>query len=347
MADAPSERAAPASPAPTRCGHAMADAVSLLRRTTAPRVPRRSATRGAVQRSGDYFRDRPVDGRGAQGRPRRGHVSKGTASAEPASSASGAGAAPRPQGPGPRAFILTRAPPVVCRDSSTSTLDDLRRTRPEGPRDKAINFQRYGGGRIVTIPPTPPPRSRRSRSSTDRVASEGSFLPGVIEHAVRWREKYDVVGIYAVGRHWLEPSAWSPNLLRPPVPRGCGVARLPEPTEHPVLATTRSQPESPPAHCTGRASPWITGPSLSGGQNRRRGTPSAGCLHGARPRGVRGASPTTIRRSRLFLVEQKITGSGVLGREPDPGRQDVRHARRQTTDIDSQYFVEMARAPRG
>ena len=50
------------------------------------------------------------------------------------------------------------------------------------------------------------------------VASEGSFLPGVIEHAERWRKQYDVVGIYAVGETLVEPTGLVADYFGLPFP---------------------------------------------------------------------------------------------------------------------------------
>src|SRR4029079_113567 len=51
------------------------------------------------------------------------------------------------------------------------------------------------------------------------VGSDGSFLPGVIEHAERWRAQYDVVGIYAVGETLVEPTGLVADYFDLPLPR--------------------------------------------------------------------------------------------------------------------------------
>src|ERR1700692_4743121 len=109
----------------------------------------------------------------------------------------------RPDGTArPRAFILTGALPVVCRDPIY--IDDLRRRALKVLVMTPADFHRYAEAHCDD--PAPPASAIQEGAFRDgSVESEGSFLPGVIEHAGRWRELYDVVGIYAVGETLVEP----------------------------------------------------------------------------------------------------------------------------------------------
>ncbi|HEY6576966.1 MAG TPA: hypothetical protein VI029_19020, partial [Mycobacterium sp.] len=103
----------------------------------------------------------------------------------------------------PRAFILTGFLPVVCRDSIY--IDDLARRGLKvlviTPAISRSYADAHGDD------PTHPASAIEEIAFVDgSVASEGSFLPGVIEHAGRWRDEYDVVGIYAVGETLVEPT---------------------------------------------------------------------------------------------------------------------------------------------
>ena len=50
------------------------------------------------------------------------------------------------------------------------------------------------------------------------VESDGSFIPGVIEHAQRWRDQYNVVGVYAVGETLVEPTGLIADFFGLPFP---------------------------------------------------------------------------------------------------------------------------------
>jgi len=84
----------------------------------------------------------------------------------------------------PRAFILTGFLPVICRDSIY--IDDLRR------RDLKVLVLTPAVSRSYAEAHGDP---AHPASAIDEIAfvdgsvgSEGSFLPGVIEHAERWRK---------------------------------------------------------------------------------------------------------------------------------------------------------------
>ena len=118
----------------------------------------------------------------------------------------------------PRAFILTGALAVVCRDPIY--IDDLRRRDLKVLVITAAAW--HGYAEAHRDDPAHPASAIEEVAFVDgSVESEGSFLPGVIEHAGRWREKYDVVGIYAVGRRWSSRPAWSPTTSTSRS-RGCG-----------------------------------------------------------------------------------------------------------------------------
>ena len=85
----------------------------------------------------------------------------------------------------PRAFILTGALSMICRDPIY--IDDLRK------RDLKVLVLTSSGSREYADAHCDDPA--HPASDIDEVAfvdgsveSEGSFLPGVIEHAGRWRE---------------------------------------------------------------------------------------------------------------------------------------------------------------
>ena len=122
----------------------------------------------------------------------------------------------------PRAFILTGALPVVCRDSIY--IDDLRRRDLKVLVITATAW--HGYAEAHRDDPAHPASAIEEVAFVDgSVESEGSFLPGVIEHAGRWREKYDVVGIYAVGETLVEPTGLVGHRL------AGAAARLADPAE--------------------------------------------------------------------------------------------------------------------
>ncbi len=240
----------------------------------------------------------------------------------------------------PRAFILTGALPVVCRDSIY--IDDLRETRPEGPRDDPGRICMDMRRRIVTIPPIPPPRSRRSRSSTDRSRARAPSFPESIEHAGRWREQYDVVGIYAVGETLVEPTGLVADYFGLPFP-GLRAARacrskylqrwyMPDLSPASVLI--------PPG---GRESvdygsvpfPAVVKPTT-------RHSSQGVCT--VNDRAELAAQLDDYPAQETILVEQKITGQeySVESLIQDGKTLFASVTRKETTDVDSQYFVEMA-----
>src|SRR5436190_10344671 len=93
----------------------------------------------------------------------------------------------------PRAFILTGALPIICRDPIY--IDDLCRRGLKVLVLTPADFHGYAGAHRDD--PAHPASAIDEVAFVDgSVESEGSFLPGVIEHAGRWRKRYDVVGIY-------------------------------------------------------------------------------------------------------------------------------------------------------
>ena len=115
----------------------------------------------------------------------------------------------------PRAFILTGALAVVCRDPIY--IDDLRRRDLKVLVITATAW--HGYAEAHRDDPAHPASAIEEVAFVDgSVESEGSFLPGVIEHAGRWREKYDVVGIYAVGETLVEPTGLVADYFDLPFP---------------------------------------------------------------------------------------------------------------------------------
>ena len=120
----------------------------------------------------------------------------------------------------PRAFILTGFLPVVCRDSGY--IDDLRRRNLTVLVITPAISRSYA--KAHRDDPAHPASVIDEVAFVDgSVASEGSFLPGVIEHAERWRKRYDVVGIYAVGETLVEPTGLVADYFDLPFPglRAC------------------------------------------------------------------------------------------------------------------------------
>ena len=102
-----------------------------------------------------------------------------------------------------RAFILTGYLPLVCRDFIY--IGDLRRRGLKvlviTPAISRSYAQVHGDD------PAHPASGIDEIAFVDgSVGSDGSFLPGVIEYVERWRARYDVVGIYAVGETLVEPT---------------------------------------------------------------------------------------------------------------------------------------------
>src|SRR5262245_54167990 len=115
----------------------------------------------------------------------------------------------------PRAFILTGALPVVCKDPIY--IEDLRGRDLKVLVITSACFRRYAEAHRHD--PTHPASAIEEVAYVDgSVESEGSFLPGVIEHAERWRAQYDVVGIYAVGETLVEPTGLVADYFGLPFP---------------------------------------------------------------------------------------------------------------------------------
>ncbi|BDX34368.1 hypothetical protein TUM20985_49150 [Mycobacterium antarcticum] len=115
----------------------------------------------------------------------------------------------------PRAFILTGYLPVLCRDFIY--IDDLRRRDLKvlvlTPAISRSYAQAHGAD------PAHPAAAIDEIAFVDgSVASDGSYLPGVIQHAERWRTQYDVVGIYAVGETLVEPTGLIADYFGLPFP---------------------------------------------------------------------------------------------------------------------------------
>jgi hypothetical protein len=239
----------------------------------------------------------------------------------------------------PRAFILTGALPVVCRDSSY--IEDLRRRDLKVLVMTPADFHRYAeahGG-----DPAHPASAIDEVAFVDgSVESEGSFLPGVIEHAGRWREQYDVVGIYAVGETLVEPTGVVADYFDLPFPglravRACRSKYLqrwylPEISPASVLIPpgARESVDDGPIRYPAVVKP-ATRHSSQGVCTVRDGAELAEKLD-------------EYPAQETILVEQKIAGQeySVESLIQDGKALFASVTRKETTDVESQYFVEMA-----
>jgi ATP-grasp domain len=239
----------------------------------------------------------------------------------------------------PRAFILTGYLPVVCRDAIY--LDDLRR------RDLKV---------LVITPALALPYAQTHRGDPSHpasaiaeiafvdgsVESEGSFLPGVIEHAGRWRDEYDVVGIYAVGETLVEPTGVVADYFGLPFP-GLRAARacrskylqrwyLPDLSPASVLIPPGAREDLDYGSVR---FPAVVKPAT------RHSSQGVCAVH---DRAALAAQLADYPIQETILVEQMITGQeySVESLIQDGKALFSSVTRKETTDVDSQYFVEMA-----
>jgi hypothetical protein len=243
----------------------------------------------------------------------------------------------------PRAFILTGALPVVCRDSIY--IDDLRRRDLKVLVMTPADFHRYAQAHCDD--PAHPASAIDEVAFVDgSVESEGSFLPGVIEHAGRWREQYDVVGIYAVGETLVEPTGLVADYFDLPFP-GLRAARacrskylqrwyLPDLSPASVLIPPGAR-ES--VDYGSVRFPAVVKPAT------RHSSQGVCTVH---DRAELAAQLHDYPAQETILVEQKITGQeySVESLIQDGKSLFASVTRKETTDHgsqhDSQYFVEMA-----
>ncbi|MDX6240802.1 MAG: hypothetical protein QOG10_5622, partial [Kribbellaceae bacterium] len=239
----------------------------------------------------------------------------------------------------PRAFILTGALPVVCRDSIY--IDDLRRRDLKVLVMTPADFQRYAEAHCDD--PAHPASAIEEVAFVDgSVASEGSFLPGVIEQAGRWREKYDLVGIYAVGETLVEPTGLVADYFDLPFPglrasRACRSKYL----------QRWYMPDLSPASVL---IPPGARESVDYGSVRFPAVVKPTARHSSQ--GVCTVNDHAELAAQLddypaqetILVEQKITGQeySIESLTQDGKTLFASVTRKETTDVSSQYFVEMA-----
>ena len=239
----------------------------------------------------------------------------------------------------PRAFILTGALAVVCRDPIY--IDDLRRRDLKVLVITATAW--HGYAEAHRDDPAHPVSAIEEVAFVDgSVESEGSFLPGVIEHAGRWREKYDVVGIYAVGETLVEPTGVVADYFDLPFP-GLRAARacrskylqrwyLPDLSPASVLIPPGAR-ES--VDLGSVRFPAVVKPAT------RHSSQGVCTVH---DRAELAAQLHDYPAQETILVEQKITGQeySVESLTQDGKSLFTSVTRKETTDVDSQYFVEMA-----
>lgn len=239
----------------------------------------------------------------------------------------------------PRAFILTGYLPVVCRDSIY--IDDLRsrdlKVLVLTPAISRTYAQTHGDD------PAHPASAIDEVAFVDgSVANEGSYLPGVIEHAERWRARYDVVGIYAVGETMVEPTGLVADYFGLPFP-GLRAARacrnkylqrwyLPDLSPVSMLIPPGTR-ESVDHACV--PFPAVVKPAT------RHSSEGVQLVH---DRAELAARLDDYPAQETILVEQMIAGQeySVESLTQDGKTLFSSVTRKETTDPESQYFVEMA-----
>jgi hypothetical protein len=240
---------------------------------------------------------------------------------------------------GPRAFILTGALPVVCRDPIY--IDDLRARGLKVLVLTPADFHRYAETHCDD--PAHPASAIDEVAFVDgSVESEGSFLPGVIEHAERWRAQYDVVGIYAVGETLVEPTGLVADYFGLPFP-GLRAARacrskylqrwyMPDLSPASVLIPPGAR-ES--VDYGSVPFPAVVKPTT------RHSSQGVCTVH---DRAELATQLDDYPAQETLLVEQKINGQeySVESLIQDGKALYASVTRKETTDVDSQYFVEMA-----
>lgn len=239
----------------------------------------------------------------------------------------------------PRAFILTGALPVVCRDPIY--IDDLRRRDLKVLVMTPSDFHRYA--ETHRGDPAHPASVIDEVAFVDgSVESEGSFIPGVIEHAERWRAQFDVVGVYAVGETLVEPTGLVADYFNLPFP-GLRAARA-----------CRSKylqrwymPDLSPASVL---IPPGARESVDHGRVRFPAVVKPATRHSSQgvqmvpDRAELAAQLDDYPEQETILVEQAITGQeySIESLVQDGKTLFASVTRKETTDVDSQFFVEMA-----
>jgi hypothetical protein len=243
----------------------------------------------------------------------------------------------------PRAFILTGYLPVVCRDSIY--IDDLRSRNLKvlviTPAISRSYVEAHGDD-----PAHPASAIDEIAFVNGSVESEGSFLPGVIEHAERWRKQYEVVGIYAVGETLVEPTGLVADYFDLPFPglrasRACRNKYLQRwylPDLSPASVLIPPGARESVDHGSVRF-PAVVKPAT------RHSSQGVQMVH---DRAELVAQLDEYPAEETILVEQMITGQeySVESLTQDGKTLFSSSTRKETTDPespqDSQYFVEMA-----
>jgi hypothetical protein len=239
----------------------------------------------------------------------------------------------------PRAFILTGALSVVCRDRIY--LDDLRSRDLEVLVITASYWRGYAEEHRSD--PAHPAAGIGEVAFVDgSIESEGSFLPGVIEHAGRWREHYDVVGIYAVGETLVDPTGIVADYFDLPFP-GLRAARACRSKYLQRWYLPHLSPASvliPPGARESVDDGAIRFPAVVKPATRH----SSLGVRTVHDRAELAAQLPDYAAQETVLVEQKITGPeySVESLVQDGKALYSSVTRKETTDVDSQYFVEMS-----
>src|SRR6478736_2033270 len=187
---------------------------------------------------------------------------------------------------------------------------------------------------IATIPPTPPPRSRRSPSSTDPSRARAPSFPESSSTLDAGGRSTTWSASTRWGRRWSNRPAWSPTTSTSRS-RGCG-------RRAPAGASTSSAgiyPIPPGARESVDLGsvrfPAVVKPAT------RHSSQGVCTVH---DRAELAAQLHDYPAPETILVEQKITGQeySVESLTQDGKSLFTSVTRKETTDVDSQYFVEMA-----
>ena len=239
----------------------------------------------------------------------------------------------------PDAFILTGAFSVVCRDPIY-----IHYLVRRGLKVLLITAAHWREQALTHAgDPAHPASAIDELAFVDgSVESDGSFIPGVIEHAQRWRDQYNVVGVYAVGETLVEPTGLIADFFGLPFP-GLRAARA-----------CRSKylqrwylPELNPA--------WLLVPPGGRGSFDREAVRFPAVVKPATRHSSLGVQTVydhteladqlgTYPANEAVLVEQKVTGQefSVESLIQDGKVLFASVTQKETTDVHSRFFVEVA-----
>ncbi|WP_460395219.1 ATP-grasp domain-containing protein [Actinophytocola sediminis] len=238
----------------------------------------------------------------------------------------------------PAAFVLTGAFRVICRNHKYLTALARRGLRalvlcPESSREQAQAVLAAGAGPVPTI--------AEVAYAAGELDQEGSFVPDVLAVLGDWRDRYRIVGVYAMEETLVEPTGLVCDLLGVPAP-GLRASRV---CRNKYLQRGYLAPFSPQStivppgrrHTVDLAAqryPVVVKPATRHA--------SSGVLACERPDEVAALLPT-YRPHETVLIEQKVVGQEFSVESLVSGG-EVRFAsvtRKETTDTTERTFVEL------